>query len=85
MIRRNDKWLYVTSWKLPTVVYTKFMSSVMVLGVVSNEIYVMQPYLFPQGFRVNVTTFIKMTDMVVKTSIKGLAIHVLPELYFLSY
>ncbi|XP_014776542.1 uncharacterized protein LOC106873612 [Octopus bimaculoides] len=44
----------------------KLPSSVMVLGVVSNEGHVMPPHIFLQGLRVNAVVHIEVLDKVVK-------------------
>lgn len=71
--RRNDRWLCSNPTEVPTVMHTKFPSSVMVLGVVSNEGHVMPPHFFPQGLRVNAAAYIETLDTVVKPWIEGVA------------
>ena len=46
--------------------HTKFPATVIVLGVVSNEGYIMPPNFFCQGLRVNCTTYIEVLEAVVK-------------------
>ena len=41
---------------------TKFPSSVMVLGVVSNEGHVMRPHFFQEGLRVNADGYIRVLE-----------------------
>lgn len=42
-----------------------FMLPLMVLEVISNEVHVMQPNIFPQDLRFNGTTYFQILDMVV--------------------
>ena len=51
---------------VPHVMHTKFLATVMILGVVSNEGHVMPPHLFHQGLRVNAVTYIEVLEAVVK-------------------
>lgn len=41
----------------------------MVLGVISNDGYVMPPHFFPQGLRVNAAAYIEVLEAVVKPRI----------------
>ena len=60
--------------------HTKFLATVMVLGVVSNEGNVMPSYFFRQGLRVNAANYIEVLEVVVKPWIDsnawGKAIHI---------
>ena len=46
--------------------HTKFPAAVMVLGVMSNEEYVMPPRFYHQGLRVNAAAYIEVLEAVVK-------------------
>ena len=46
--------------------HTKFLATVIVLGLVSNEGNVMPPQFFRQEFRVNAATNIELLEVVVK-------------------
>ena len=48
------------------VVCTKFISSVIILGINSNEGHVMPLQFFLQGFRVNVAAYIEVLDKIIK-------------------
>ena len=52
---------------------TKFPSSVMVLGVVSNEGHVMPPHFFQEDLRVNADGDIRVLETVVKPRIDRVA------------
>lgn len=71
--RRNDRWLCSSASEVPTVMHTKFPSSLMILGVVSNEGHVMPPYFFPQGLRINASVYIEALDTCVKPWIEKVA------------
>ena len=71
--RTNDRWLCSDPTEVPTVMHTKFPSSVMVLGVVSNEGHVMPPHLFQEGIRVNAAGYIRVLETVVKPWIDQVA------------
>ena len=58
--------------KVPTVIHTKAISSVIVLKVVSKEFHVMLPDLFPEN-KINATTYIKLLDIGVKPWIEEVA------------
>jgi hypothetical protein len=44
--RKNNRWLCSDISEVPIVMATKFLATVMVLGVVSNEGGVMPPHFF---------------------------------------
>ena len=46
--------------------HTKFLSSVMILGVVNSEGHVMPPHVFQEGLRVNADGYIRVLETVVK-------------------
>jgi DDE superfamily endonuclease len=71
--RKNDRWLCSDPSEVPIVMHTKFPSSVMVFGVVTNEGHVMPPYFFPQGLRVNADAYIETLDTIVKPWIDTVA------------
>lgn len=60
LIRRtkkmNDRWVWVDSTEKPA----KFTWSMMVLGIVSYNSYVMLPYFFLQDFRINANTCMEL-------------------------
>jgi len=64
--RHNNRWICEDPSDVPTVMHTKFPSSVMVLGVVSSEGDVMPPHFFEQGLRVNADVYIHSLQTVVK-------------------
>ena len=64
--RQNDRWLCHDPKQVPVVMSTKFPSTVMVLGVVSNEGDVMPPHFFKRGLRVNADIYIDVLREVVK-------------------
>ena len=63
--RRNDSWLCGDSSDILHVIHTKFLETVMVLGVVRNEGQVIPPHFFHQGLQVNATTYIDVLEAVV--------------------
>ena len=71
--RKNDRWLCSDPTEVPTVMHTKFPSSVMVLGVVSSEGHVMPPHFFQEGLRVNAAGYIRVLKTVVKPWIDRVA------------
>ena len=46
--------------------HTKYLATVIVLGVVNSDSHIMPPYIFPQGLRVNAAAYIDVLKMVVK-------------------
>ncbi|UYV79133.1 hypothetical protein LAZ67_17001207, partial [Cordylochernes scorpioides] len=50
---KNDRWLCKSPDEVPTVTYTQFPTSLMVIGVVSSEGDVMPSQIFTPGARVN--------------------------------
>ena len=64
--RQNDRWLCEDPSDVPTVMHSKFPSSVMVLGVVSSEGDVMPPHFFVQGLRINADSYIETLATTVK-------------------
>lgn len=52
-----------------------FMLPLMVLEVISNEVHVMQPNIFPQDLRFNGTTYFQILDMVVSPWIKWVTVY----------
>lgn len=71
--RRNDRWLCSDPKEVPTVMHTKFPSTVMVLGVISNEDRVMPPHFFPQGLRINAAAYIEVLATVVRPWMEEIA------------
>lgn len=63
---RNDRWLCKTIEDVPVVMRTKYPATVMVLGVVSSEGHVMQPYFFEKGARLNAERYVEVLKDVVK-------------------
>jgi hypothetical protein len=63
--KKNNRWLCSD---VPVVMhgYPKFPSSVMVLGVISNESDVMGPHIFAKGLRLNAEEYVKVVDEGVK-------------------
>lgn len=63
MDRMNDRWPYANFMEKSTVISTKFMLPVMLLGIVNNEGDFMLPLFFTLDQRISIT---KVLDMVVK-------------------
>ena len=57
MNRRNDRWLCGNSSDVSYVMHTKFLTTVMVLRVVSKEGNVMSTQFFHQELRVNAAAY----------------------------
>ncbi len=66
MNRKNNWWLCSDISEVPILMATKFPSTVMVLGVVSNEGYVMPPHFVGKGLKVNAKECMKVLPDVVK-------------------
>jgi hypothetical protein len=49
--RKDNRWLYTDISEVPFVIATKFLATVMVLGLISNEGDVMPPTSSPGGSR----------------------------------
>ncbi|QQP37031.1 Transposable element tcb2 transposase [Caligus rogercresseyi] len=64
--RQNDRWICQNVDEVHVVKHTKFPSSVMVLGVISSEGYVMPPHFFKKGLKVNTAIYIDVMKNVVK-------------------
>lgn len=73
VIRRSDRLLYAYNMELLPMIYT---TSVLVMGIVSKEDYVMSPLFFLLYLRVNITAYNKLMETVVKPWIKGVAVRV---------
>ncbi len=71
--RRNNRWLCADPSQVPIVMSTKFPSTVMVLGVVSNEGDVMPPHFFEKGLKINTEEYLKVLKDVVKPWMDGVA------------
>ena len=69
--RSNDRWLCSDLSEVPKAMCTKFPSSIMVLGVVSNERNVMSSYFIPLGFRINAAAYIELLETIVKSWINS--------------
>jgi hypothetical protein len=63
---RNNRWLCDDPSEVPIVMKTKFLATVMVLGVVSNKGDMMPPHVFKAGLRVNIDVYIDVLTNVVK-------------------
>lgn len=63
MDRMNDRWLYANFMEESTVISTKFMLPVVLLGILNNEGHFMLPLFFTLDQRISIT---KVLDMVVK-------------------
>lgn len=63
MDRMNDRWLYADFMEESTMICTKFMLPMMLLGIVNNEGYFMLSLFFTLDQRISAT---KVLDMVVK-------------------
>ena len=60
---KNDRRLCKSPDEVPTVMHSKFLASVMVLGVVSSEGDVMPLHAFSQGARVNALTYTEVLEL----------------------
>ncbi len=59
MNRKNNSWLCAKINEVPVVMATKFPTTVMVLGMVSNEGTVMPPHIFAKGLKINSEEYMK--------------------------
>ena len=64
--RKNNRWLASDRHEVPIVMSTKFPTTTMVLGVVSNEGDVMPPHFFAKGLKINTEEYLKVLKEVVK-------------------
>ena len=71
--RRNNRWLATNITEVPIVMATKFPTTTMVLGVVSNEGDVMPPHFFAKGLKINTEEYLKVMKEVVKPWMDGVA------------
>jgi DNA-binding Lrp family transcriptional regulator len=71
--KKNNRWLCADIREVPVVMSTKFPTTVMVLGVVSNEDDVMPPHFFPRGLKINTEEYIRVLREVVKPWMDGIA------------
>lgn len=71
--RRNNRWLCESVTNVPIVMKTKFTATVMVLGVVSNEGDIMDPYFFSQGLKINADVYLEVLRDVVVPWMKKVA------------
>ena len=58
-------WIATNSRAVPRVMKTKFLATVMVLGVVSSEGYIMPPHIFEVGLKVNTKVYLDVLKSVV--------------------
>ncbi len=70
---KNNRWLCADISDLPIVMATKFPTTVMVLGVVSNEGGVMPPHIFAKWLKINTEEYVKVLKEVVKPWMDGVA------------
>ena len=71
--RQNDRFITDDPEKVPIVMSTKFLISVMFLGVASSNGDIMPPYFFPEGLGVAANNYIKVLETVVKPWMVGVA------------
>ena len=50
-------WIATNNRGVPRVMKTKFPATVMVIGVVSSESYIMPPHIFEVGLKVNIKVY----------------------------
>ena len=63
---QNDGWICKDIEEIPVLKRTRFLSSVMVLGVISNQGHIMSPFVFPKGLRVTAEIYQDVLRSVVK-------------------
>lgn len=70
MNRRNNKQLCAVPMKVTTMMPTKF-TSLMVLGIATNEGHSIHPHFCLQTIRLNTTDYTELLDTVMKPLIEG--------------
>ena len=60
-------------WDVPKIMQTKFLTTVIVFGVVSSEGHVMPPYIFQKGLKINTVEYLKVLEMNVLPWIRKVA------------
>ena len=58
-------WIATNNKDVSRVMKTKFPTTVMVFGVVSNEGHIMPPYIFEVGLKVNIKVYLDVLKSVV--------------------
>ena len=58
-------WIAINNRDVPRVMKTKFLATVMVFGVVSNEDHIMPPHIFEVGLKVNTKVYMDVLKSVV--------------------
>ena len=71
--RKNDRWLALDRSQVPLVMSTKFLTNVMVLGIVCSEGDVMTPYFFDQGLKITAEVYLKILQDVIVPWMKKVA------------
>ena len=71
--KQNNRWIAACPKDVPKVMKTKFPATVMVFGVVSNEVDVMPPHIFEVGLRVNTNIYLEVMEQTVLPWITGIA------------
>ena len=71
--QQNDRFITDDPEKVTIVMSTKFLTSVMVLGIMLSDGDVMPPYFFLEALRVAANNYIKVLETVVKFWIVGVA------------
>ena len=71
--RRNMRWIAVSPENVPPIMRSKNPSGVMVMGLVSNEGHVMDPYFFPQGLKINTEVYLDVLQRVMVPWMRSVA------------
>ena len=66
-ILKMQIWIATNNKDMPRVMKTKFLATVMVFGVVSNEDHIMSPHIFEVGLKVNTKGYLDVLKSVVIT------------------
>ena len=61
-----DRWLSSDLTEIAHVMHTKFLTTILVLGIESNEGHIMSPHFFQKGRWINAPVYIKVLKEVVK-------------------
>ena len=55
---QNHRWIATNNRDVPSVLETKFPTTIMVFGVVSSEGHIMPPHIFEVGMKVNTKEYL---------------------------
>ena len=79
---QKNCWLGLSPQYIPIAIKSKHQVPITVFGVITNDGYVMPPFIFLNGFRINTNTYVKcLLELMLSFILKVAAINRLPIIW----